>query len=422
MGLMSSAAAGRILLLLGLAAQPALAQTIPSAALPAEIPALADRRTQCFLPGEKAQYDKAIDATRVSVPGCANGVIPPQAMVQSWRVYAQGSNSVVDCASMRQNEFGTRYLNTFRDEVTAEVDGGNPACAAGMLSLWAKAGAMSEISAGGTPNQSKADIMWTLSGLAAAYLTSPAVQDAARQAKSDAAIRAWFGMLSQPVSQTIDSARAQRKENNMQYWRAYTTLATGLLTGDPALVQQSRGVFSRAMQAVTTGSPDPSDDGYLTRELRRGDKALSYQDFAAQPLVGMITLSQAYGCEFLRPADRPPLVSLMARTVQGSFDPSIFSEQQAERQLGEGAEMQGGSGRAGPQLLYLIDRFDPALYAAIDQTLARELGKPRPVVPAGEGADAVRPQLGGRLDRLADGAAALRTAKSPKLAKVCGPN
>ncbi|MFO1104784.1 MAG: alginate lyase family protein [Amaricoccus sp.] len=415
-------ASRRILLLLGIAlAQPSLAQTIPSAALPAGIPALADRRQQCFLPGEKAQYDAAIDATRVSVPGCSEGVIPPQTMVQSDRVYAQGSSSVVDCASMRQNEFGTRYLDTFRDELVAEVDQGNPACAAGMLSLWAKAGAMTEISTEGWPNQSKADIMWTLAGISAAYLTSPSVQAAARADKSDAAIRGWFDTLSGPVSDMIDTVRAQHKENNLQYWRAYAILPTALLNGNAALLQQSRGVFSRAMQAVTTGNPDPSDDGYLTRELRRGDKALAYQDFASQPLVGMVTLSQAYGCEFLRPADRPQLVSLMARTVQGSFDPGIFSEQQAERALGSGEEMDGnGGGRASPRLLYLINRFDPALYAQIDKTLAQELGKPRPVIAASYGADAVRPQLGGRLDRLADGAAALRGAPSPKLAKVCG--
>lgn len=413
------------LLLLGLAGAAGAVEPkgAPSADLPDGIAPQVQQRSECFLPGEKAQYRAAIDATRISVPGCANGIIPPQRIVQSYRVYKQRNNHVVDCAGTRRNDFNTGYLDLFLKELVDQVDSRDGAqCAANMLYNWASAAAMTEIGAGGTPNQSRADMMWTLAGLSAAYFKSSATQARAQSitdpsaGSADAAIRHWFTRLSGSVAAEIGPTRARDKENNIQYWRGWSILPTAMLTEDPALLRASQGVFGRAMQVVTAGSPDPSDSGFLPLELKRYDKALRYQTFAAEPLVAMATVSQAYGCSFLDTSfRRQQLVSLMVRTIEGSEDPQIVSVQQLRRGITRHPVPQLPTHQS-LALVDLIDRIDPALKDQIDSALAALHATP----PDGWPDNPARDRLGGSFRTLADASLALRDSKSPRLAEACG--
>lgn len=397
----------------------------PSSALPQSITPYADQRSECFLPGERAQCDAAIDQTRISVPGCTKGIIPPQTTVQSHRVYKENNSHIFDCAGSRRREFNTRFLDRFLKDVVFQVDSkdGSAQCAANMLYAWAKANAMTQIGPEqDTALSSKNDIMWTLAGLSAAYFKSSATQTEANSIAdpmtqtADAAIKQWFANISGSIADDIIKTRATSKENNIQYWRAWSILPTAMLLQDPVLLNASQGVFVRAMKSVAVGNTNPSDNGFLQLELKRGDKALRYQVFATVPLVAMAIVSQAYGCEFLDwPGAKHSFVSLMTRTIQGSAEPEIFSAQQLQRGLTRRLIQQLPSPGAA-KLLNQIDRVDPALGNQIDTALATQGVKPSNASLVGT--DQTR--IGGDFSSLADASAALHARRSPRFAGVCG--
>ena len=402
------------------AAAPVLGQGAFDA-LPEGMDPYAGARSACFLPGELAGLDAEIDATRRPLPGCAAGVIPPQAEIDASRAYKKGSGSAVDCASMRRREAGNRFLKAILDDVIAASETA-PACAAGMIRTWAEADAMREIGTEGSANTSRAIGMFTLSGLSATYLVAPEVR-AAAGSEGDREILAWFRRLSARVEEDIAAKRARKDEDNIQYWQGFAVLPTALMTADPTLLKQSRATFHAAMREVTEKRRDPQDDGFLPLELERGDKALNYQSYAAHPIVGMATLSRAYGCDFLDTDwKRGQFVSLMSRTLEGNLDPELFAE--AAVRLGKRKkaveQLRSYTARHAPDLMYLVDRTDPDLFDRIDARVAKATGKPRPVFPASLGADGANDRMGGGYARLADRAAALSEKPAPgPLAEVC---
>lgn len=438
----------RGLLLAGLLfAAPAMAQA-PSAALPEGMARFVQTRPECFEPGEKDSYDAWIDSQRIAVPGCASGVVPPSRIIQSARNYKEGSNRTYDCTTMRQNEFSTRFLDTFLDELVALTDrrgkGAKQAaiCASNMIYTWAAADAMTENGDQGGETQSKLDRMWHLGGISAAYLYNPAVQaHAGATATPDGTQREtilrWFHTLSTMVATDMDAAKAEppfkqnkahvppprSRETNLQYWRAFAILPTGLLTGDPALVRQSGDVFTRALKLVTHGEADPAQDGFLPLELRRGNKSLHYQSYAALPLVGLATLSRAHGCDFLDKGwKRDRLAAMMERTLQGAVEPDIFMIEAQRRNNGKQTKQQMSySVRHSRDLMFLVNRLDPALFTRINDELAVRLDTPPPVIGLKVGAKAGNDRLGGRYRSLADASAALADVPVPGLAGVCAP-
>lgn len=401
----------------------------PSAALPAGISAYAATRSQCFARGERQAYNAWLDTQRVALPGCEKGVIPPQHMVQSAPVYKPGSNRVIDCASTRANDFGTGYLDVFLDDLVQAMDGpeASPACAAAMIELWASAGAMTEVEGSGpAARQSAMDRTWTLAGISAAYFSHPAVQDEARAASlpdgqtQDEVIQGWFSTLAGQVSAEMDMRRETRPENNLQYWSAFALLPTALMTGDAALMEQADGVFVRAVKAVTKAD-DPLGPGFLPEELKRGDKSMNYQTFAAFPLVGMAMMSRAHGCDMLdKDWKRDRLADLVARSVAGSEDPQIFVDAVAASEGKPIPQQTKGMSRRAGDLSYLMRRIDPALGDRLDAAAAVELGRAGPVLSPDRGADASFDRLGGAFAALADTATALRDVPPPSaLAESC---
>jgi hypothetical protein len=265
--------------------------------------------------------------------------------------------------------------------------------------------------------------MWTLGGISAAYFANPGVRTAARDHGADGMILDWFAGLARMVTGEIRGRRDDDNENNIFYWQGFSILPTALLSGDPELLRVSRSVFNAAIREVTHGSEDPSRDGFLPRELRRGSKALSYQAFATYPIVGMAALSQAYGCDFLNsPWKRRQLSALMIRTLEAGRNPDVVSREIALREPKRPPVEPGRSRnvRHVPDLLYLIDRVDPSMYRRIDKGVARELDLPRPVFPADRGEDWSVDRMGGKFAKLADAVEELEDARSKRLARACG--
>lgn len=396
-----------------LAALGAEAQPLP---LPEGVPATADGRGQCYLPGEKRQLKAAIDAQRVTLGSCPDPVVPPDATVKSFRVYKKGSNTVVDCASLRANDASSAYLDIFLKDLVAAMEDGGTACAGAMVGSWAEAGAMEAISEEGSPNQARLDRTWTFAGISAGYFSHGAVQAAARAAGTDAAVLAWFQDIAGQIAGEIALAKAEDRENNTQYWRAFAVLPTALLTGDAALLKAARGVFDRALDASSTR---PGREGFLPKELKRGDKALHYQIFAARPLVAMALMSEAYGCGFLNgDGPRARLAAILARAVEGESDPGVY-EAEIARRSGKDVAQQTARGNS-PGLLYLAEAADPGLHDLIVAQVSRDLGA------APKSAKEIRPTEG--QDRLggayADFAATVATLRAlpppPGLAGTCG--
>lgn len=425
--------AGTALLVAVLGAGGVAAQSAPDVAMPKSIERFTDTRADCFLPDERQDYDKWIDQFRVTVPGCDAKVIPPQKTIQSFRVYKQGSNRVIDCSTLRQKEFGTRFLDTYLAEVVAQTDaapGSKSAavCAASMLYLWAKADAMTELGDQGNENQGQALISWTLGGMSAAYYAQTPVRDAARaisdpdDGSADAVIRDWFHTLAGPVSAMIDRERAAKNEDNLQYWRAFAILPTAYLTRDAKLMRQSQRVFDTALESVTTGAKKAENAGFLQFELERGERALHYQTFATFPIVALALLSKSQDCDFLRTeAQRTQLVRLLTRTLEGRANPEIFAEQAARRSRNKDVpipQIRSTTVREAPQLMYLTNAIDPAIYAEVDANLAALTGAPSPVFKASVGSKASFDRFGGDYEDLV--AASERSGPPPRaLRDVC---
>jgi hypothetical protein len=376
------------------------------------------------LPGERQALDRALDQERIPVAGCAEGVLPPITVVQASRTYRQGSNRVVDCVSVRRDDWNTRRLDRFLANLTAETDGpgGSPVCAAGMIETWARANAMSEIGDQGYENQSRAAIMWTLGGVSAAYFINPAVQAAAREDGSDGVIVGWFRALAEEVKPDIRRKREAADEDNIQYWQGFAILPTALLAGDPELLRLSRSVFNAAMHHVTQKSTDPRRDGFLPLELERGNKSLHYQAYATYPLLGLAAMSQAYGCDFLNSRwKRRQIANLMTRTMEGVLKPSLFTDELVLRRPGKRpiAQRKSYTVRHSPELLYLVYRIDPRLYERIYDTVEEASDLKRPVLDFERGETASVNRMGGRFLKLADTAEYLKDVRSTGLAEAC---
>ncbi|TPE52099.1 alginate lyase family protein [Amaricoccus solimangrovi] len=427
-----AARAGLALLALILAATGVAAQEAPDAALPEGVERYTKSRSDCFLPGERRDYDKWIAQFRQPLAGCDVGVIAPPRVIQSHRLYKERSGWIVDCVGMRQKEFATRFIDTYLGEIVsraeeAETSPAAATCGANMLRVWAEADAMTEIGDGGYEGQSELKISWTFGGLSAAYFIHPKLREAAREIRTadggtaDQEILAWFRKLSGPVSAQIDRERAENNEDNLQYWRGYAILPTAFMTGDAELTRQSRRVFDAALGQVVMGSKDPADDGWLPYEMERGPRALLYQMYATTPVLAMALLSKSEGCGFLAGEEaRARLTMMLTRVLEGWSDPTIVSAQVARygRNGKRLRQIRTGTPRRAARLLYLANQIDPKLYEAVDRNLAAFTGEPSPVFKPTTGAKAGNDRLGGDYRDIA--AAAERPGPPPAaIAGVC---
>ncbi|HKO87530.1 MAG TPA: alginate lyase family protein, partial [Burkholderiales bacterium] len=389
--------------------------------LPSGVPATTTgSRNLCFASGELAAYDE--NMARASVVGCSSGVIVPQPIVESYKVYMP-DNQTVNCRTNRANEFHTRYLNKFLETLAELADGSarDPAkpaaeCAANMIAYWADQNAMANVSPHGYTQQARFDRMWIYGGIAATYLKNPHIRARATELNHDEAIRAWLQNIGEQLSAEIDVDRSDGGQNNIQFWRAFSILPTALLNQDAALLSNSRQVFAEAMDDIIDDAGlVEGDKGFLLSELKRLTRAAGYHGYADKPLLAMALYSQAYGCDFVGSSsfNKQQLTRLTRKVMQGYYEPEIFSEA-IERYLDKsGVDVLQSDYR---ELMYLTHTLDPAISANVADFILARTGN---TLSRTYGSSERDDRLGGSYLRLKESLALLRPLDPGALATHC---
>jgi poly(beta-D-mannuronate) lyase len=174
-------------------------------------------------------------------------------------------------------------LHAFVEKVNTAADGGDKACLIELLDSWAQANALMAPIKG---YQGYYERSWAGTDFAFALLRffpqtqkdTPAVPPA---------IARW---LIDMAASTRDADAINRLHNNLVYWAGLDLAATGTLTKRPDLIDAG---IARAREGIKDIRPN----GTLERELKRGDRALHYHNFALIPLVFIAELAQARGVD-----------------------------------------------------------------------------------------------------------------------------
>ena len=156
---------------------------------------------------------------------------------------------------------------------------------------------------------------WALATAANTYLqltASPSAPPLAPQVKQQ--IEQWFRALSEPIMRYY-SNRPLKKVNNHDYWAAWAVMLTSFIVQDKALYEWSRNIYRVAMSQI-------DEQGYLANEMRRDTRALSYHNYALQPLSWMAAFIESNGQS--DPEETAALLRLTQVTVQGLHDPTVF--------------------------------------------------------------------------------------------------
>lgn len=392
----------------------------PLPALPAGVPATSSSRDACFLPGELAAWDKEIDKSRIALSACSTGVIAPQKKITSYSIYVPNSGgSVVDCASTRENEKHSRFIDNYVKELVSLADssprtvsGNNTQCLVNTLYTWAKADAMMEINSAGTPEQAKYDRMWTMAAVASTYLKNDHIQKRAvnqvvSKSNKDAVIKQWLYKLAVQVSNEVEVDRRAGFENNHQYWRGFGLLSVAFLNQNEALYKQSKKIFETAMNEIIDDSNVPSDDhGFLMPELGRRSKALSYHGFASLPILGMAWYSQAYGCDFTTSSWRKnQLTRLVRKTIQGHYNKQVFTDEIYRRYNLKNITQSNSDYR---KLMYLASQVDPQIGKEVQSFLKRTENAS---ISTEYGKSSSENRLGGKFEITAKALAPMKSAR-----------
>jgi poly(beta-D-mannuronate) lyase len=186
-------------------------------------------------------------------------------------------------------------------------------CLIGLLSAWAEAGALLH----GQANPiGQAMRKWALATTGVHYLQIMQL-DAdlpAADARKRRHIEQWFARLAAGAI-AYYSNRGADKANNHDYWAAWAVMVT-------AVNLQDRQLYAWAIDKYRQGIRQIDGEGYLPNEMKRKSRALSYQNFALQPLVMLAVFAEANGQ--LLPTERAALERLAEKVVAGISDPRLF--------------------------------------------------------------------------------------------------
>ncbi len=170
-------------------------------------------------------------------------------------------------------------LHAFIETVNKTADSGDKACVIALLDSWARANALMAPIKG---YQGYYERSWAGTDFALALLRF------FPQSKNDAPavpppISKW---LIEIAASTRDANAINRLHNNLVYWAGLNLTAIGTLTKRPDLIDAG---IARAREGIRDIQPN----GTLERELKRGDRALHYHNFALIPLVFTAELAHA---------------------------------------------------------------------------------------------------------------------------------
>jgi poly(beta-D-mannuronate) lyase len=265
-------------------------------------------------------------AARRAVIGRALPAAPPTPLAPPIRdltgvsYYRDASRSIADPTRKRQNEAAFAPLRAYVARVIDLANGwmesrpGDPVYASravDALATWARAGAL----LGNVDRQGSYERVWTLAGLALAYLEvrdAPHVDPAGR-----AAVEAWLVKVAEAAKPGEARAGRMSDANNHADWAALAVAAAGAAAHDRALYDWG---LARGRIGISQIRPD----GLMPLELARGAMALHYHLFALAPLIMLAELGEANGVD-LYAEEHGAIGRLANRVIEGLRDPAPFA-------------------------------------------------------------------------------------------------
>jgi len=245
---------------------------------------------------------------------------PPVRDVLGVSYYADAAHSVVAPALKAQNDQALAPLRRFVGEVGHLSDRwlaskpAQPAYAAQVvdgLSTWAGAGAL----LGAVNRQGEFERVWTLAGLALAYLE---IRDAPGLSTAKlAAIDSWLVAVGNAVRPSFERPERTSSTNNHAHWAGLAVAAAGV-------AGQRRDLFDWGIARGRLGLRQVRADGLLPLELARGKLALHYHLFALAPLVMLAELAAANDVR-LDGENEHALARLADRVIAGLQEPAAFA-------------------------------------------------------------------------------------------------
>lgn len=224
---------------------------------------------------------------------------------------------------------GTKQITELEKRVVQETtryqqdsDIRHVACVTRMLNDWAKADALTGKAVNHTGKSMR---KWALASLASAWLqlqyapTRPLASEP-QQAK---VIEQWLGQMADLTVQEWADLPPE-KVNNHSYWAAWALISS-------AVVTQRQDLFDHAMAIYRTAMSQVDNEGFLSNELRRKQRAFSYHNYAIQPLVAIALFARANGIDVTRRKD-DGLYRLGTRIIDSLDNPQAYAERAAEQQ------------------------------------------------------------------------------------------
>jgi poly(beta-D-mannuronate) lyase len=186
--------------------------------------------------------------------------------VESLRAFTEGTNALADY-----------YVGT------KPRDGRIASCWADWVERWADKGALL---ANPATAQGNAERKWMLASIALNYaLVADASEiEPARREK----IESWIGRLARAWLEAPDYGFDN--PNNHVNWGALALMAAGAAIND-------RAFFDKGVELARLGLAQIDADGSAPLELRRGDRGITYQIFALEPLVVAAEIGLANGID-----------------------------------------------------------------------------------------------------------------------------
>lgn len=186
------------------------------------------------------------------------------------------------------------------DYVLAQpADDARAACLLDWLDAWASAGALLQ----GDPKglQGAYERRWFSGGAAMAWLKvrdHPGLDPARRER-----VERWLGGLAAKALGTAGEL------NNHAYWEGFAAAAN-------AVVLNRRDLFELGLARFRLFLGQVQPDGTLPLELKRGENALSYHSFAAEPLVFIAEIAAWNGVELYAEPGLKALVDFVVRGIE----------------------------------------------------------------------------------------------------------
>ena len=197
---------------------------------------------------------------------------------------------------------------------------------------WASAGALLQ------PTKQavgKAIRKWTLAAIASNYLKiklnlpedDPSFPKVERQE-----LERWLGLVAGEVVKDY-SHRKPEQINNHDYWAAWGVMTTAVVLDRQDLFDWAGSVYQTAMAQINA-------DGVLPNELKRRSRALSYHNFALQPLVLLAAFGEANDQHWLR-SEHAALQRLATLVISNLDDSSVLAQAAEAKQVKESLHEHG---------------------------------------------------------------------------------